>query len=228
MTAAGSGFALVADADDEARTLVCDLLLQAGFAIRELCKGEDVLSAAAEVRPVLVVLDVCLNGLNGYEVCHQLRALYGNSVAIVFVSGERTEAVDRVAGLLLGADDYIVKPFDSAELIARVRRLTSRMHMPPEPARSNRALESLTERERQVLTLLSKGYRPTDIAAEFFISRKTVATHIQRVIKKLGVHDRTQAVALALNGDAGTRVAAKPSRADYAERHQCGTSSGNR
>jgi DNA-binding NarL/FixJ family response regulator len=190
---------------------MCDLLMQAGYAIRELRMGEDVLSAAAEVRPVLVVLDVSVNGLNGYEVCRQLRALYGNSVAIVFVSGERTEAVDRVAGLLLGADDYIVKPFDSAELIARVRRLTSRVHMHPVPARSNQALESLTEREGEVLTLLARGYRPADIADELFISRKTVATHIQRVIKKLGVHDRTQAVALALNGTAGERLAQSPS-----------------
>jgi DNA-binding NarL/FixJ family response regulator len=49
--------------------------------------------------------------------------------------------------------------------------------------------------------MLSKGYRPSDIAGELVISPKTVATHIQRVIKKLGVHDRTQAVAVALNGE---------------------------
>ena len=124
MSTPSRGLAFVVDADADDREYVTGLMQRAGFKTRELPSGSNVLQAAAEEAPVIVVLEVCLPGLNGYEVCRELRDAYGESVAIVFVSGERTESFDRVAGLLVGADDYIVKPFDGAELIARVLRLT--------------------------------------------------------------------------------------------------------
>jgi DNA-binding NarL/FixJ family response regulator len=197
------GLAFVVDADADDRAHVTGLLQRAGFRTRELPSGADVLQAAAEEGPVMVVLDVCLPGLNGYEVCRELRDAYGESVAIVFVSGERTEPFDRVAGLLVGADDYIVKPFDAAELIARVLRLSSHKARSAEPTEAFPDLTSLTRREREVLELLSQGYRQSEIASALVVSPTTVATHIQRVLKKLGVHDRAQAVALALHGTVG-------------------------
>jgi two-component system, LuxR family, response regulator FixJ len=205
MLAAPGGPIFVADEDEDYRTLVSQLLERAGFTTRALPTGEDVLAAVAEERPALVVLDVALPGLNGYEVCRQLRDTYGETISIVFVSGARTEPFDRVAGLLVGADDYIVKPFDSAELIARVRRLAARHAPNLEPTRPDPELEALTPREREVLTLLTEGYRQSEIARKLVISPRTVATHIQRVLKKLHVHERAQAVALALraNGEVG-------------------------
>jgi DNA-binding NarL/FixJ family response regulator len=203
LATASRGLALVIDDDDDDRALVSALLRRAGFATRELQSGADVLQAAAEERPVVVVLEVRLPGLNGYEVCRALRDAYGESVAIVFVSGERTESFDRVAGLLVGADDYMVKPFDAAELIARVLRLTDHKAPSAEPAEPLPDLTSLTRREREVLALLSEGYRQSEIATALVISPTTVGTHIQRVLKKLGVHDRAQAVALALHGTLG-------------------------
>ena len=65
------------------------------------------------------MLDVGLPEVSGYEVCRELRDEYGSDVGIIFVSRERTTPADRVAGLLVGADDYIVKPFDDDELLAR-------------------------------------------------------------------------------------------------------------
>jgi DNA-binding response OmpR family regulator len=62
----------------------------------------------------------------GYEICRRLRDRYGDAVPVLFVSGERTEAVDRLAGLLLGGDDYLVKPFEPDELLARVTSLLRR------------------------------------------------------------------------------------------------------
>ena len=205
MATASRGLALVIDDGDGDRAFVTALLQRAGFRTRELSSGADVLEVAAEERPVLAVLEVCLPGLNGYEVCRELRETYGESVAIVLMSGTRTESFDRVAGLLVGADDYIFKPFDGAELIARVLRLMSRTAPSAESTDSAPALASLTRREREVLALLSQGYRQSEIASALVISPTTVATHIQRVLKKLGVHDRAQAVALALHGSAGRR-----------------------
>ena len=73
-------------------------------------------------RPSLVILEVDLPDANGYELCRELHDAYGDDLPVIFVSGRRTDPSDRVAGLLVGADDYVVKPFDPDELLARVRR----------------------------------------------------------------------------------------------------------
>ena len=190
---------LVVDDDAAFRHLVRELLERAGYSVRELADGTSALDAAAEERPSVVVLDVNLPGLNGYEVCQRLRESGDRELGIIFVSGERTESFDRTAGLLLGADDYLAKPFDPSELVARVRRFSRRREngdaSPPPAGR----LHTLTSREREVLSLLADGVAPDDIADRLVISPKTVATHVQHVLAKLGVGSRVQAVALALH-----------------------------
>jgi two-component system response regulator TtrR len=192
---------LVVDDNDGFRSFVCELLESVGYVTTELSSGDAVLSAAARERPAAVLLDVRLPGLNGYEVCRELRNRYGNSVAIVFVSGERTEAFDRAAGLLIGADDYLAKPVDPSELIARITRLVDRPRSNGESPRSNGKLETLTQRETEVLELLAEGMRQEEIADRLVISPKTVATHIQRILGKLEVRSRAQAVSLALRDE---------------------------
>jgi DNA-binding NarL/FixJ family response regulator len=199
------GWILVVDADDGFRALVSSLLNRVGYETHEAATGEDALAAVHPERPALVLLDVCLPGLTGYEVCRELRDEFGEELAIVFVSGERTEPYDRVGGLLMGADDYLVKPLDQNELLARVRRLLARSaSVTPDLA------STLTKRELQVLLLLADGLESEEIAGRLFISPKTVATHIQRILTKLRVHSRAQAVALAHRRhlvDAGDRGA---------------------
>src|SRR5437899_7471939 len=111
------GTILVADDDDAFRSFVAGLFEDIGFGTTQAATGEAVLTAASLEQPAAVVLDVNLPVLNGYEVCRQLRDRFGAAVPIVFVSGERTEGFDRTGGLLLGADDYVVKPVDPGELI---------------------------------------------------------------------------------------------------------------
>jgi DNA-binding NarL/FixJ family response regulator len=136
--------------------------------------------------------------VSGYEVCRELRDTFGDDLAIIFLSGDRTEPHDRVAGLLLGADDYIVKPFDEGELLARIRSSLRRSAPSNDGGADSAATDaSLTSREREVLSLLARGLSQADIAGTLVISPKTVGTHIQRVLAKLGVHSRAQAVALA-------------------------------
>jgi DNA-binding NarL/FixJ family response regulator len=136
--------------------------------------------------------------VTGYAVCRELREEYGEALPIIFVTGERTEAGDRVAGLLLGADDYVVKPFDSDELLARVRRLLVRADRAAwGNGEQRRNSNGLTEREHEILMLLANGAGQKAIAAELVLSPKTVATHIQRILAKLGVHSRAEAVAVA-------------------------------
>jgi DNA-binding NarL/FixJ family response regulator len=194
---AGGGI-LVVDDDEGFRSFVGDLFEGIGYATTRLASGADVLAAVADELPVAIVLDIQLPGLNGYEICRELRNRYGDSVAIVFISGERTEPLDRAGGLLIGADDYLVKPVDPGELIARVIRLLDRSSSNGEAASANGKLESLTLRENEVLDLLAEGLTQEEIADRLVISPKTAATHIQRILGKLGVRSRAQAVALVL------------------------------
>ena len=184
------GRVLIVDDDERFRGLIAALVEQAGFEAQHAETGEDALRLAAEDVPTIVLLDVVLPGLSGYEVCRRLREKFGDSLPIIFVSGARTQDYDRAAGMLLGADDYVTKPFDPGELLARIRRHASR-------SRQTRVAIHLTPREQQVLALLASGLGQKDIAAALVISEKTVATHIQRLLTKLGAHSRAQAVATA-------------------------------
>ncbi|MDP9284007.1 MAG: response regulator transcription factor [Actinomycetota bacterium] len=199
-----SGPILVVDDDPGFRSFAKDLLERAGYEILEAADGDEALRAAEAVTPSLVLLDVHLPGTAGYVVCQELRERFGDRLPIIFVSGTRKASFDRVGGLLLGADDYIVKPFDPDELIARVKRFTARSLSEEEAAAaagtqpSGSALPfGLTRRELQVLARLVEGRDQEEIADMLVISSKTVATHIQRILSKLGVHSRAQAVAVA-------------------------------
>jgi DNA-binding NarL/FixJ family response regulator len=191
---------LIADEDPTSRDHLARVLEAAGYEIMQVASGEAVLEAVREVRPSIVLLEIPLGGLSGYEVCRALRA-EASEMPIVFVSGSRTESYDRVAGLLVGADDYIVKPYAPDELLARVRQLVRRSQ-PPVPSVTAR----LTKREREVLLLLADGLRQDDIAERLFISRKTVGTHVANILRKLGVRSQTQAVAVALREEFGDVV----------------------
>jgi DNA-binding NarL/FixJ family response regulator len=186
------GEVLVVSADDDIGRSVRRAFKRLGYATSSVATGEEALAVATQARPALVVLDLELEDITGYEVCYELRERSGEDLPIILVSGARTEPSDRVAGLLIGADEYLTKPVDHDELVARARRLLSRTPVP------SLAMDvPLTGREVQVLQLLADGLPQDAIAKELFISSKTVATHIQRTITKLGVHSRTEAVAIA-------------------------------
>lgn len=177
--------------DASTRALLDAVLADAGIESDLAGDGEEGLRVARAHRPRLVILDVHLPGISGYEVCRVLREEFGETLPIIFLSGERTESFDRVGGLLLGGDDYLTKPFATDELLARVRRCWRRPQAIPT------GTTSLTRREYDVLSLLARGEDQRAISCLLSISMKTVSTHIEHILGKLGVQSRAQAVAVA-------------------------------
>jgi two-component system nitrate/nitrite response regulator NarL len=168
---------------------------RAGYTTYLAKTGEEVLAAAKRERPALVIVEPLLPGVSGYEVCRELKDEFGETLPIIFVSRNRTEPGDRVAGLLVGGDDYLVKPLDPNELLARVRRLL------PAALAGERTARGLTRRELDVLSLLVDGLSQPEIAAKLFVTPKTVGKHIEHILAKLGVHSRAQAVAVAVRDE---------------------------
>ena len=185
---------LVIDDDAGVRTLVCETLRDAGFDVITAESGPRGMDAMAANPPALVISDVQMPGTSGYEVCRRVRQEWGD-VPFMFLSGTRTESYDRVAGFEFGADDYVTKPFDPEELVARVRALLRRSRGRVEHVTA--PSHGLTERELEILGLLARGFTQSDIARDLVVSPKTVGKHIERILKKLGVHSRAEAVAVA-------------------------------
>ena len=189
---------LVADGEGSDCGLIATLLERIGCVTYQAGTGVEALTLAQTIRPDAFVLDVELPESSGYEVCHELRAEFGDQVPIVLVSATRVSTLDRIAALLIGADEYVTKPFEPDELLVRVRSLLRRKNGHHANGHTSpNGLSSLTPRERDVLTHLARGLNQNAIAAELVVTPKTVATHIQRILSKLGVHSRAEAVAYA-------------------------------
>jgi DNA-binding response OmpR family regulator len=122
--ASAAGPILVVDFDDDSRTLIRSLLESSGFAVAEAGSGENALTLARALVPRLALVDVFLPTLSGYEVCHRLKTEFG--VPVVLMSRTSREPLDQVAGLLVGADGCVSKPFAPDDLLGRVRQLLRR------------------------------------------------------------------------------------------------------
>ena len=105
---------------------ISDLLTSEGYGVETALDGDAGLGKATQKKFALIILDVMLPKKTGFEVCRQLRQA-GSDTPILMLTA-KTQVIDRVVGLKLGADDYLTKPFDPAELLARVEALLRRVH----------------------------------------------------------------------------------------------------
>jgi DNA-binding response OmpR family regulator len=158
------GTVLIVEDDCNTAALVAAYLEREGFSTALVHDGAQAVAAAAAAHPVFVILDVMLPNLDGWEICRQLRS--ASDVPILMLTA-REEEVDRVAGLAMGADDYVVKPFSPRELVERVKAILrrSRKAAPlPSPVLSWDGLELDPEKRKvarhgQPLTLTSSEYK---------------------------------------------------------------------
>ena len=114
---------LIVDDDENIAELISLYLAKECFDTKMVYNGEDALAAFDTYKPNLILLDLMLPGIDGYQVCREIRAKSQTPIIMLSAKGE---VFDKVLGLELGADDYIIKPFDSKEMVARVRAVLRR------------------------------------------------------------------------------------------------------
>lgn len=121
---------LIVDDDDNIAELISLYLTKECFETRTVGDGESAISEFKEFNPDLILLDIMLPGMDGYDVCREIRKTSTKPIIMLSAKGE---VFDKVLGLELGADDYIIKPFDSKELVARVKAVLRRYREIPAP-----------------------------------------------------------------------------------------------
>ena len=204
------GKVLVVDDEPTIGDVVSRYLRRAGYDTHVAATGRDALSRVGSDRPDVVVLDLMLPDVDGLEVMRRLRAQDRKRAAIILLTA-RGEESDRISGLRLGADDYVVKPFSPAELVARVDALLRRLDRPPESQPRLRFDEleidpggrrvlldgepvDLTVREFELLFFLAR--HPGEAFTRdqlmdnvwqytFYVDTSTVTVHIRRLRAKL-------------------------------------------
>jgi two-component system, OmpR family, response regulator ResD len=204
------GSVLVVDDEPTIAEVVSRYLERAGYEVDSAGDGKLALELAARSRPDLVVLDVMLPGIDGLEVMRRLRDLSPDHIAIIMLSAKGEES-DRVVGLRLGADDYMVKPFSPAELVARVdavlRRIDTTTDSEP-PLRFNELVVdpgarrvliddievTLTQREFELLLFLARhpgqAFTRSELIDQvwhysFYTDTSTVTVHVRRLRAKI-------------------------------------------
>ena len=170
--------------DDEAyiTDLVGTALGYEGFAVAVAGSGHEAIAMAGTFRPDLIVLDVMLPDLDGLDVCRRLRA-EGERVPVVFLTA-RDAAEDAVAGLTVGGDDYVTKPFRLQELVARIRAVLRRVR-PEATSRLTCADLTLDEDSYEV----ERGGRPVELTATEFKLLRYLLLNAGRVLSKAQILD---------------------------------------
>ncbi len=145
----------------------------------------DALRAPAGAVPALVVLDVGLPDMNGFEVCRQIRQF--SDVPVIFLTA-RSDEIDRIVGLEIGADDYVTKPFSPRELVARIRVVLRRLNPPAARAAAPARFE-VREAEARILYL----GQPLDLTRYEYLLLKALADHPGHVLSRAQLMDRVWA-----------------------------------
>jgi two-component system phosphate regulon response regulator PhoB len=204
---------LVVDDEPDITALVAYHLAKAGYRVSTAARGPEALKAAAEERPDVIILDLMLPGMSGYDVLAELRAKpETRDIGVILLTARKQEA-DRIRGLTLGADDYLTKPFSPAELTLRVGAVLRRLAAPAvsggslvtagditidrsalRASVSGRDLDLTATEYKLLLTLIERRgrvqTRPQLLEsvweAQPDIQTRTVDMHVQRLRTKLG------------------------------------------
>ncbi|TVQ09524.1 MAG: DNA-binding response regulator [Leptolyngbya sp. DLM2.Bin27] len=195
---------LIVDDDPVLQMALTRRLQAQDFEVITAASGQEALDVL-RARPVdVVVSDVIMPGMDGFEFCHRLRSSpEGEMVPFIFLSS-LGELNNRVQGHLIGADDYLVKPFSAHELMAKVKgaiarsqRLHNALERMVEQTTACPAPLPLTPAEERVFWEVVQGYTNKQIGEHLFLSPRTVQTHLSNMLTKLSLENRSQIVRFA-------------------------------
>ena len=168
---------LVVEDEVKIRQVLCEYLGRAGYAVSWLTRGDEVIPNLRRNPPALILLDIMLPGMDGMEVCREIRKF--SHVPIIMITA-RVDEIDRLLGLELGADDYICKPFSPREVVARVKAVLRRSQSPPDGKQLVVGEIALDEHKHQVLV----GGREVKLTPCEFQLLKTLVAHPNRVFSR--------------------------------------------
>jgi DNA-binding NarL/FixJ family response regulator len=193
------GFRLILELEDDVEV------------IGEAAHGREAVELTRELAPDVVVMDIRMPELDGLEATRRLRVAGARSRILILTTFDLNEYV--YEAMRAGASGFLLKDVPSDQLVAGIRTvatgdallaptLTRRLiehflRRPPADAARPQGLDELTKRETQVLSLLARGLSNAEIGSELFLGEATVKTHVGRILQKLAVRDRVQAVVYA-------------------------------
>ena len=149
---------LVVDDSSSVRTLLRDYLQEQGFRVRMASNGEEALFVAQEMKPDLILLDIMMPEMDGFEFMRTYRKEHETPIILLTA---RLEATDKVVGLELGADDYVTKPFNMRELVARIRAVLRRAERDPEIDQVLHASDLTLDRSTRTVTVADRAVHLT-------------------------------------------------------------------
>lgn len=191
---------------------ISTILEMEGFKVLTACNGIDGVSQAKSLNPDLIICDVMMPGIDGFEVLRQIRALPDLKLTPFLFLTARAERSDMRTGMNLGADDYLTKPVVRTDLLDAVRTRLERRELQQRQSGGAGGLRAdfsdarplveklgLTPREAEVLLWVAQGKGNGDIATILGMAEKTVKKHLTSVFEKLGVEGRNAATLTALD-----------------------------
>jgi DNA-binding NarL/FixJ family response regulator len=201
---------LIVDDDTTLRVALERYLVKRGFMVQTAASGMGALTIFQEDPADLIVSDILMSEMDGFEFCRRIRtSRSGQLVPFIFLSS-RSEVADRVQGHSMGADDYLIKPFEARELLAKIEsqlersrrthaeiiRLLQQATVVPTPAAAPAPLP-LTPAEEKVFWEVIQGHTNKQIGEHLFVSPRTVQTHLSNILNKLELDNRSQLVRYA-------------------------------
>jgi DNA-binding NarL/FixJ family response regulator len=192
---------LLIDDDPNLILLVKDYLEFRGYEVVTAENGREALEILAQELPDMIICDIMMPELDGYGFVEELRKRQGSSwIPVLFLSA-KGQSQDRIKGLNLGADVYMVKPFEPEELVAQVEsslKQSGRLIQYGDTGNLNETMiqvnpsVELTPTEVKVVQLVAKGLANKDIAQQMSLSQRTVESHVSNMLGKTGLNNRTE------------------------------------
>ena len=190
---------------DDNPKLMEDALPMYGYEVKSATDGLMGLKILDEENDIdLILLDVVMPNLDGWETLKSIRANSKTSKIPIIMLTSINDSAKQISGFKIGADDYITKPFILPNLLARIEALLRRSGWAKQeksakalPFVSGEKISPLTDREKEILSLVAKGKSNSEIAETLFVREVTVKTHLNSIFRKLKVQNRVQAVLLA-------------------------------